>query len=71
MRSCPIGSPRRGWFLTNVAVPRTIRPLFLGTPGHDTIDDSTDQLVLFVRGQNADAEPAVPNWRMPVNRIFG
>jgi len=32
--------------------------------------DSPDQPELSVRGQDADAEPAVPNWRMAVNRIF-
>ncbi len=26
--------------------------------------------VLFQRGQTADAEPAVPGWRMPVDEIF-
>jgi Uma2 family endonuclease len=26
--------------------------------------------VTFVRGQIADAEPAIPGWRMPVDRIF-
>jgi hypothetical protein len=32
--------------------------------------DSPDQPTLFARGQEADAEPAVPGWRMPVDRIF-
>jgi Uma2 family endonuclease len=32
--------------------------------------DAPDQPVLFIRGQEADAEPAVPNWRMAVDRIF-
>ena len=32
--------------------------------------DSPDQPVTFVRGQIADAEPAIPGWRMPVDRIF-
>jgi Uma2 family endonuclease len=32
---------------------------------------SPHQTVLFVRGQTADAEPAVPNWRMAVDEIFG
>jgi Uma2 family endonuclease len=27
--------------------------------------------VLFRRGEIADAEPAVPGWRMPVNDLFG
>ncbi len=29
-----------------------------------------DQPVSFSRGQTADAEPAVPGWRMPVDGIF-
>jgi Uma2 family endonuclease len=32
--------------------------------------DAADQPVTFVRGQTADAEPAIPGWRMPVDRIF-
>jgi Uma2 family endonuclease len=32
--------------------------------------DSPDQPVVFVRGQEADAEPTVPGWRMAVDRIF-
>ena len=32
--------------------------------------DSSDQPVTFVHGQQADAEPAVPGWRMAVDRIF-
>jgi Uma2 family endonuclease len=32
--------------------------------------DAPDQPVTFVRGQIADAEPAVPGWRMPVDWIF-
>ncbi len=32
--------------------------------------DAPDQAVLFARGQVADAEPAVPGWRIPVDRIF-
>jgi len=32
---------------------------------------SPDHPVLFVHGQTADAEPAVPNWRMAVDEIFG
>jgi Uma2 family endonuclease len=32
--------------------------------------DAPDQPEVFVRGQVADAEPAVPNWKMPVDAIF-
>jgi Uma2 family endonuclease len=32
--------------------------------------DSPDQPAVFVRGQEADAEPAIPGWRMGVDRIF-
>ena len=32
--------------------------------------DSPGQPTVFVRGQEADAEPAVPGWRMAVDRIF-
>jgi Uma2 family endonuclease len=32
--------------------------------------DSSDHPDVFVRGQEADAEPAVPGWRMAVDRIF-
>ena len=31
---------------------------------------SPDQPVRFNRGEQADAEPAVPGWRMPVDRMF-
>jgi Uma2 family endonuclease len=33
--------------------------------------DSPDQPITFARGQEADAGPAVPGWRMAVDRIFG
>jgi Uma2 family endonuclease len=33
--------------------------------------DAPDQPVVFIRGQVADAEPAVPNWKMVVDAIFG
>ncbi len=32
--------------------------------------DAPEQPVGFRRGQVADAQPAVPGWRMPVDRIF-
>jgi len=32
--------------------------------------DSPEQPITFARGQEADAEPAVPGWRMGVDRIF-
>jgi Uma2 family endonuclease len=32
--------------------------------------DAPDQPATFVRGQETDAEPAVPGWRMAVDRIF-
>jgi Uma2 family endonuclease len=32
--------------------------------------DSPDRPTVFVRGQEADAEPAVPEWRMVVDQIF-
>ena len=32
--------------------------------------DAPDQPEVFIRGQLADAEPAVPNWTMPVDTIF-
>ena len=32
--------------------------------------DAPDQPEVFVRGQEADAEPAVPNWKMSVDAIF-
>ncbi|MGE5754554.1 MAG: Uma2 family endonuclease [Planctomycetaceae bacterium] len=32
--------------------------------------DSPDQPVVFAPGQEADAEPAVPGWRLAVDRIF-
>ena len=32
--------------------------------------DAADQRVRLVRGQTADAEPAIPGWRMPVDRVF-
>jgi Uma2 family endonuclease len=32
--------------------------------------DSPDQPIQFVSGHDADAEPAVPGWRIPVDRIF-
>jgi Uma2 family endonuclease len=33
--------------------------------------DAPDQPTLFGLGQIADAEPAVPGWRLPVDQIFG
>ena len=32
--------------------------------------DSADQPLLFIRGQSADAEQAIPGWTMAVDRIF-
>jgi Uma2 family endonuclease len=32
--------------------------------------DSSGQPVVFVLGQEADAEPALPGWRLAVDRIF-
>ena len=32
--------------------------------------DSPNHPTLFVRGQVADAEPAVPGWQLAVDRIF-
>lgn len=32
--------------------------------------DAPDQPEVFIRGQLADAEPAVPGWTMPVDTIF-
>jgi Uma2 family endonuclease len=32
--------------------------------------DSPDQPTLFHPGEQADAEPAVPGWRLPVDRVF-
>jgi Uma2 family endonuclease len=32
--------------------------------------DSPEQPIVFSPGEQADAEPAVPGWRMPVDRIF-
>jgi Uma2 family endonuclease len=32
--------------------------------------DAPNQPEVFIRGQDADAEPAVPNWRVAVDRIF-
>jgi Uma2 family endonuclease len=32
--------------------------------------DAPDHPVIFLRGQVADAEPAVPNWKMAVDSIF-
>jgi len=32
--------------------------------------DSPDTPVIFRRGDVADAEPAVPDWRMPVDEMF-
>jgi Uma2 family endonuclease len=32
--------------------------------------DAPDQPELFVPGQEADAEPAIPGWRLDVDRIF-
>jgi Uma2 family endonuclease len=33
--------------------------------------DAPNQPTVFVRGQEADAEPALPGWRLAVERIFG
>jgi Uma2 family endonuclease len=32
--------------------------------------DSPDQPGVFIQGEQADAEPAVPGWRLPVDRVF-
>lgn len=35
------------------------------------IAPSPDHPTVFVRGQEADAEPALPSWRLAVNQLFG
>jgi Uma2 family endonuclease len=32
--------------------------------------DSPDRAEIFIRGQQADAEPAVPGWRVAVDRVL-
>jgi Uma2 family endonuclease len=32
--------------------------------------DAPDQAMVFAAGQTADAEPAMPGWRIDVNRVF-
>jgi Uma2 family endonuclease len=32
--------------------------------------ETPDDPVTFYRGETADAEPAVPGWRFPVDRLF-
>jgi Uma2 family endonuclease len=32
--------------------------------------ESPNRPLVFIRGQEADAEPAVPGWRMAVDQIF-
>ncbi|MBA3442790.1 MAG: hypothetical protein H0T92_23315 [Pyrinomonadaceae bacterium] len=32
--------------------------------------DDPDHPMIFIRGDIADAEPAVPGWRMPVDDLF-
>jgi Uma2 family endonuclease len=43
-------------------------------PIHETVrkyaKDRSDQPEHFVRGQEADAEPAIPGWRLALDRIF-
>jgi Uma2 family endonuclease len=43
-------------------------------PVHETIrkysNDLPDQPEHYVRGQEANAEPAVPGWRLALDRIF-
>jgi Uma2 family endonuclease len=43
-------------------------------PVHKTVrkysNDRPDQPEVFVRGQEADAEPALPGWRLALDRIF-
>jgi Uma2 family endonuclease len=37
---------------------------------HKYRNDARDRPTVFVRGQEADAEPGVPGWRMAVDRVF-
>lgn len=30
-----------------------------------------ERVTVYRRGEEAEAEPAVPGWRMPVDRLFG
>jgi hypothetical protein len=60
---------RADYFLADTLVVWDVDPIAECVRKYDF--GSSDRPLLFARGQVADAEPAVPGWRMAVDRIFG
>ncbi|MGO9465548.1 MAG: Uma2 family endonuclease [Isosphaeraceae bacterium] len=63
-----MAAKRADYFLAGTLVAWDVDPVVERVSKYRS--DSPDQPVVFARGQVADAEPAVPGWRIPVDRVF-
>jgi Uma2 family endonuclease len=64
-----IASKRADYFLAGTSVVWDVDPIARSVGKYRA--DSPDQPIRFIPGDLADAEPAVPGWRMPVDKMFG
>ena len=63
-----MAAKRADYFLAGTLVVWDVDPI--AETVRKYLPSSPDQPILFHRGDQADAEPAVPGWRIPVDRIF-
>lgn len=64
-----MASKRADYFLAGTLVVWDVDPIARSVVKYQA--DSPNQPIRFGPGDLADAEPAVPGWRMPVERMFG
>ena len=63
-----MAAKRADYFAAGTLVVWDVDPIALCVHAHRP--DAPDQPNTWTRGQDADAEPAVPGWRIAVDRIF-
>jgi Uma2 family endonuclease len=63
-----MAAKRADYFLAGSLVVWDVDPITESVRKY--LPSSPDRPILFHRGDQADAEPAVPGWRIPVDRIF-
>ncbi len=63
-----MAAKRADYFLAGTLVVWDVDPLAECVWKYEA--GSPERATRFVRGEQADAEPALPGWRMPVDRMF-
>lgn len=63
-----MAAKRDDYFLAGTLVVWDVDPIARSVKKYQI--DSPDQFVTFLPNSEADAEPAVPGWRIAVNRLF-